>query len=140
MNVRPKYKTKQKEILLSYLESVPGVHFTANDVCCHFKSQGAEIGQSTVYRQLESLVDEGIINKYVIDPNSPACFEYVAREDHEQEGVCFHCKCEKCGNLIHLHCEELEEVRKHLNKDHGFTVDIIRTVFYGICEDCAAEA
>ena len=116
MNVRPKYKTKQKEILLSYLESVPGVHFTANDVCCHFKSQGAEIGQSTVYRQLESLVD------------------------HEQEGVCFHCKCEKCGKLIHLHCEELEEVRKHLNKDHGFKVDIIRTVFYGICEDCAAEA
>ncbi len=137
MNTRSKYKTKQREILLGYLETVPGVHITASDVCEYFKAQGAKIGQSTVYRQLESLVDEGIINKYIIDGNSPACFEYMGADSHEEAEVCFHCKCEKCGKLIHLHCDELEDIRVHLEQEHHFKMDPLRTVFYGLCDQCS---
>ena len=57
MNARPKYKTKQRDQLLTYLETVPGRHITAGDVCEAFRQDGIPIGQSTVYRQLESLVD-----------------------------------------------------------------------------------
>ena len=136
MNVRPKYKTKQRDRLISYLETVPGQHITAFDVCEAFRQDGAPIGQSTVYRQLESLVGEGILNKYIIDEKSPACFEYVRSASHQGPGTCFHCKCEKCGRLIHLHCEELEEIRNHLLGEHGFRLNPRRTVFYGICEAC----
>ena len=136
MDSRLKYRTKQREILLGYLETVPGVHITAGDVCEYFKSQGAPIGQSTVYRQLESLVDEGLINKYIIDGNSPACFEYVGEGSHRDAEVCFHCKCKKCGKLIHLQCDELEEIQTHLFTEHCFKMDPKRTVFYGLCEDC----
>ena len=111
MNSRSRYKTKQREILIEYFEGRPGKHITAGDVSEYCKEQGALVGQSTIYRQLESLVDEGIINKYTIDVNSPACFEYIGEEVHEDKETCFHCKCEKCGKLIHLHCEELEEIR-----------------------------
>ena len=82
MNPRPKYKTKQRDQLLAYLETVPGRHVTAGDVCEAFRRDGAPIGQSTVYRQLESLVGEGILNKYIVDEKSPACFEYVRPESH----------------------------------------------------------
>ncbi len=92
MNQRSKYKTKQRELLLSYLETVPGAHITANDVCAYFKNEGAAIGQSTVYRQLENLVNEGLLNKYIIDANTPACFEYVGMESHKGAEICFHCK------------------------------------------------
>jgi len=136
MNSRSKYKTKQRDILLSFFRSKPGEHITANDVCEHFKEQGAPIGQSTIYRQLESLVDEGIINKYIIDGNSPACFEYVGEYDHVDTEVCFHCKCEKCGKLIHMHCEELEGIQEHMLSEHHFKINPTRTVFYGICEEC----
>ena len=44
----------------------------------------------TAYRRLEKLVDEGIINKYIIDPGSPACFEYVGEDSHQDSDVCFH--------------------------------------------------
>ena len=132
-----KYRTKQREIMMRYLEGKPGVHVTAGDVCEYFKEQGAPIGQSTVYRQMEKLVDEGLLNKYILDANSPACFEYVSRDSHGTEGVCFHCKCEKCGKLIHLHCDELKEIARHLKGDHGFVLDPLRTVFYGMCEECA---
>lgn len=138
MSSRSAYRTKQKDILLSYLETIPGVHVTAAKVCEHFKSQGTAIGQSTVYRQLDRLVDEGLVKKYVIDANSPACFEYVSGR-HISEDVCFHCKCEKCGKLIHLHCEELSEIQTHLLNDHHFKLNPMRTVFYGLCEDCMKD-
>ncbi len=136
MNSRSKYKTKQREILIHYLESVPGVHITAGDVADHFRKQGSAIGQSTIYRQLESLVDEGLLNKYIIDGNSPACFEYIGTDCHAEAEPCFHCKCEKCGKLIHLHCDELEEIQEHLYAEHRFRLDPLRTVFYGLCDEC----
>lgn len=136
MNSWSKYKTKQREILIHYFESIPGIHITAGDVCKYFKSQGADIGQSTVYRQLESLVVEGIISKYIIDGNSPACFEYIEDNNHKEADICFHCKCDKCGKLIHLHCDELEEIQMHLYAEHRFKMNPMRTVFNGLCEQC----
>ena len=136
MNSRSKYKTKQRDLLLAYLETKPGVHFTAGDVCECLKEKGTPIGQSTVYRQMERLVDEGVLNKYIIDGNSPACFEYVGQGNGSQEEVCFHCKCEQCGKLIHLHCEELKGFLGHLSSEHGFRLDPARTVFYGLCDQC----
>ena len=130
---KSKYKTKQKEILLDFLKEKSGEHVTAGLVCEHFKRLGAPIGQSTIYRHLESLVDEGFVNKYVIDANSPACFEYVGQGGTE---ICFHCKCEKCGKVIHLHCEELEMIREHLRGSHHFELNPLRTVLYGLCPDC----
>lgn len=95
-----------------------------------------KIGKATVYRQLERLVEEGFADKYIIDQNTPACFEYI---DHNEcgEGICVHGKCLKCGRLFHLHCDELLELREHLEEHHGFTPDFHHTVIYGLCEDCA---
>ena len=136
MNTKPKYKTRQRGIMLEYLKTIPGEHFTAGDICEYFRSQGSPIGQSTVYRQLEELVDEGLLNKYILSASDPACFEYVGEDSHCEGEVCFHCKCEQCGKLIHMHCDELMEIQEHLLKEHNFTLDPIRTVFYGRCEEC----
>ena len=136
MTQRSKYKTQQRDTLISYLKTTRGTHVTAGDVCEYFRSKDATIGQSTVYRQLESLVDEGILSKYMIDANSPACFEYVGKDSHAPGENCFHLKCEKCGKLLHLHCEELDTIGVHLFAEHGFKLDPMRTVFYGLCEDC----
>lgn len=135
-NRKSAYKTKQRDTLLAYLKTVAGKHITVNDICTHFSSRGERIGQTTVYRHLEKMVDEGVVSKYVIDAGAPACFEYVAPEDHCEHEVCFHCKCEKCGKLIHMHCEELEEIQSHLLEHHSFSLNPMRTVFYGVCEEC----
>ena len=134
------YRTRQRQALLDYLQTVPGQHVTASDICAHFASLGAPIGTATVYRQLESLVDEGLVNKYIIDSGSPACCESIGRAAHAGDEACFHCKCEKCGALIHLHCEELAGLGEHLALHHGFSINPMRTVFYGICADCRRRA
>jgi len=140
MSSRSKYKTKQREDLLSYLKSVKGVHVTAADVCEHFKDKEEPMSQATVYRQLERMVDEGLLGKYIIDSSSPACFEYLGKHSHHTGQTCFHCKCEKCGRLIHLKCDELCSIQSHLLSSHNFKIDPMRTVFYGLCEDCMQEA
>ncbi|MBQ3392177.1 MAG: transcriptional repressor [Lachnospiraceae bacterium] len=136
MAAKAQYHTHQKEELAAYLRSVPGRHVTAADICAHFQSIGNPIGTATVYRQLERMVREGKVNKYIIDAGSPACFAYAGENVHCEEGVCFHCKCERCGRLIHMRCEELEGIGQHLKDHHHFVLNPMRTVFYGVCEEC----
>ncbi len=130
------YHTRQHGELLGYLRSIPGQHVTVAEICRHFKEQGRNIGTTTVYRQLERFLADGLVQKYIIDSQSPACFSYVGEEEQHSAECCFHCKCEKCGKLIHLHCEELSELAQHLMEKHHFQLDAFRTVFYGICEEC----
>ena len=136
MNGKGQYKTKQRDEIITFLQSVPGTHVTVHDICEHLKAQGCAIGTTTVYRQLERMVDEGLVSKYVIDASSPACFEYTGAVEHTPQTVCFHCKCVQCGRLIHLHCDALSNVRQHMLDEHGFALDLLRTVLYGVCEDC----
>lgn len=135
MSVKVKYRTKQREELLSYLESVPGIHLTVSDICARLQEMGSPMGQTTVYRQLESLLDEGLVNKYTLDAKCPACYEYIPRDSHAAPS-CFHCKCYICGKLYHLHCPELESISSHLLEEHHFLLDQRRTVFFGLCEQC----
>lgn len=129
------YKTKNKELLLHYLKETAGRHVTVPEICAYFKSQGQPMGTATVYRQLERMVEEGSVNRYLLEGSSAAYFEYVDQSRCGEQS-CYHCKCERCGRLIHLHCQELEELRQHIFAQHGFSLDPIRTVFYGVCDQC----
>ena len=137
MQTKPKYKTKQREILTAYLATVPGKHVTVSEICDALRERDCAVGTTTVYRQLEQMVDEGLVQKYIIDANAPACFAYVADDAQCTQEHCFHCKCEQCGQLIHLHCKDLQEIGAHLKRHHGFVLNPLRTVFYGLCADCA---
>ena len=134
------YKTRQQELLLAYLEAHKGAHFTAEDVRAHFAAQEVSMGTATIYRHLEKLVAGGSVNKYLIDEHSAACFEYTGHCAQADAGEHFHLKCEQCGSLIHLECDELCQIRAHLLSEHGFVLDPFRTVFYGRCAACAQKA
>lgn len=135
MNRKSQYKTKQYKEILSYLAMLKGSHLTAKDIFEHFQEHGERIGITTVYRQLERMVNEGAVKKYTIDNNTSSCFEYVGTEDIKDQRY-YHCKCEQCGKLIHLECNELSEIKNHVLQCHGFQIDSLRTVIYGLCEEC----
>ena len=139
MGIRSKYNTKQRDVLIEYFKTIPETHVTAGEVTRVLIEKGESIGQATVYRQLGRLVGEGVLKKYLIDGNSPACFEYVGDAKYVTDGICFHCKCEVCGSLLHVNGETLTGLKEHLLDHHGFQMDPLRTVFYGICEECARK-
>ena len=136
--MKTSYKTKQQDLLLSYLQHIQGKHFTAEDVHSHFESKNISIGIATIYRQLEKLVTEGTLQKYFINEHTAACFEYSGNSCNKNESH-FHLMCEKCGKLIHLECDELSELSEHLESEHGFSINPYRTVLYGICKNCQNE-
>ena len=117
------YKTKQMTELLTFLKSVQGSHVTVNDICEYFQKKGISIGTTTVYRHLEKMVGEGLVAKYVVDGTSSACFEYMGSHEKENQMVCYH-------------CNEVESLKQHMMEHHGFEMDSLRTVFYGICSEC----
>lgn len=136
MSEKAQYHTKQMELLISYLESVRGQHVTVSDIKTYFESHGITIGKTTIYRHLEKMGEQGKVIKYVVDGTVSACFEYIGQNEKSDYPVYYHCKCEKCGRLIHLQCNEVSNLGIHLLEHHGFKVNSLRTVFYGECEEC----
>ena len=134
---RGRYQTKQMAQMLKFLEERKGMHVTAGDISTYFKEQGISVGTTTVYRHLDRLVEQGLVARYVVDGSSSACYEYIGGSC--SQNICYHCKCEVCGRLIHLHCEEVESLSRHMKQHHDFVMDPQRTVFYGICSDCRGE-
>ena len=90
--------------MLAFMASVPGQQMTVQEIFEGMKDRGSRIGMTTVYRQLERLVEAGEVNRYVLDSNGGALFEYIDRQTNCHKPACFHCKCESCGRLIHLEC------------------------------------
>lgn len=128
------YRTKQQEAIFCYVQAHPGVHLTVQMIYDYFFARQEKIGLTTIYRHMEKLVEEGTVVKYAAEGMDSACYEYAP---HHVEETCFHCKCESCGTLIHLHCDELKEIGRHLQAEHGFVLNPLRTIFYGLCPDCA---
>lgn len=132
------YKTKQREYLLEFLQSCGGRHVTVAELVRHLQDSGTPVGTATVYRNLEQLVSEGLVRKYLLDEKSGACYQYMDGAVH----LCqehFHLKCTRCGRLFHVGCDYLNTLGEHLLEHHGFVVDHTKTVLYGTCAECSAQ-
>jgi Fur family ferric uptake transcriptional regulator len=132
------YRTQQRELILDYMASLGDGHVTVQQMVLYFEKKEAAIGQTTIYRHLEKLVDDGKIRKYGLNDGKSACYQYI-NEDKICRGH-FHLKCEDCGALIHLDCELLEKIQQHLLTEHDFQINMLKTVFYGKCKKCHAAA
>lgn len=106
---------------------------TAGQILDELKARGVSIGVATIYRQLDRLVEEGAVNKYMVDAVTGACYEF--RDGHEEKSAYVHGKCEKCGKVVHIERKAVETAMQGFSGG-GFELDCTRTLFYGICEDC----
>ncbi len=140
MPAKSTYHTRQREDLLSFLRERRGRHFTIAQLKAHFDTSDTPLGTATLYRHMDKLALEGLVRRYQLDSGDSACYEYVGQEPAIDCASHFHCKCEKCGRLIHMDCEELKAIKEHLLEHHGFQWNAGKTVFYGICDQCRKTA
>ena len=129
-----KYKTKHRYELLEFLKKNKDRHLSIIEIK---DEMGGSIPTATLYRLLDSYVEEGVVRKYIIGPSSSCCFQYID-ENHEHNH--FHLICEKCGRLIHLECHEVDHLIEHISGEHNFDIDIAKINLYGVCEDCKRES
>lgn len=131
------YKTKQKTAIMRCIKDFGDGHFTIDVLCEALSKNGETVGRTTVYRFLEKLSLDGVVQKFKLSSGDSTCYQYVGEENHCHEH--FHLKCEKCGKLIHIDCTELNLLATHIKKHHNFLLDPLKTVIYGTCEECTEK-
>ena len=120
---RDKYKTKQKEQILEMIKN-KNKEFTIKDI---YQELNCEIGMTTIYRLIDNLVKEGFINK---NENYYQYLEHCDCDNH------FYLKCNKCGSLIHVDCDCINELFSHIIKEHNFKPDKEKIIINGLCNKC----
>lgn len=131
--MKNKYNTKQREKILLYLKENKDSNITADEIIKHFKLTQDNIGKATIYRYLNELVKQNIIKKYNLENRNCSCFQYVEQCNCEEH---YHLKCKGCNKIIHLDCDEFKGIKEHLEQEHNFKLDSIKTVLYGLCDKC----
>lgn len=131
------YNTKQKSAIMQCIVGMADEHFTIDSLCETLSKKGKSVGRTTVYRFVEKLSEDGVLRKFVMPQGESSCYQYVGEHHHCHEH--FHLKCEKCGSLIHMDCDEMNSLAEHIKSHHGFYLNPLKTVIYGICEGCATK-
>ncbi len=129
------YNTRQKENLMAFLIQNKDKHTNVQEISAYLSAEGTPVGTATIYRQLDRLVENGIVRKYILDGKSGACYQYIDDEEGCMEH--YHLKCVSCGKLFHMSCRQLSGISRHIYEEHGFTVNSSQTVFYGVCAACS---
>lgn len=126
--------TKAREAILNLLQSNTNRQFTVEDIANEVILNGIRIPTATIYRTLVFFEEQKLINKFVVPGENRACYQGIPKgRDCSKH---YHLKCNTCGKLIHLDCEIMETFTTHMENEHGFAIDLERTLLYGICVDC----
>ncbi len=126
---RNSYNTKQRDEIVDFFSRHRGGCYTAKEL---IRSGEITVGEATVYRTLSKLAGQGVLKRYTGDGTGAS---YQLNESEKCDSH-FHLKCEQCGRLIHMDCDFMSDMKKHIESSHSFTVDIGKTVIYGLCSEC----
>lgn len=127
------YMTSQKRRILDFLIQNQSRHYTVEEIIEALSDGEHSPGKSTVYRQISSLLNDGVIRRFEAANSDSFVYQYANGVDCEHH---FHLKCSLCGKLIHMECHQLNDVRAHILQKHGFLIGG-NSIIYGICADCA---
>ena len=129
--MREIYKTKQKEKILEEIQSLKK-EFTVMDL---YENLNHTIGLTTIYRLIDKLVEEGKVQKLPGKGNN-TYYQYL--EECELENH-FYLKCSKCGEMIHVDCDCVNDLSHHVKKEHGFELSKNHILMSGLCKKCWEE-
>ena len=123
--------SKQRKTVLEAIKNTR-THPTAEKIYSMALKEEPKISKSTVYRNINILVENGVIKRITI-PNRPDRYDYLY--DNHQHAI-----CTECGKVFDFYYsfdkEKIEEsIREHLGKE--FEIDCVKIV--GICENCKSK-
>ncbi|MDY2627679.1 MAG: transcriptional repressor [Lachnospiraceae bacterium] len=132
------YRTKNRDMMLSYMKANRDRTVYVTDIHQYMKSQGVNVNLTTIYRFLDKLQEEHQVLKYTADKGECAGFQYVGEGNSCEEHL--HVKCTGCGRVIHLDCRFMDEIRGHLKDHHNFQLQCNGSSLFGLCEECQKKS
>ena len=121
---------KSQVKLLSTLERVGGFA-SAQELYQILRRDGDGIGLTTVYRALQSLLDEKVLD--VLRREDGEAIYRLCGESHHH-----HLVCKGCGDTVEIEGGAIEKWAKMMAEEHGFR-DVGHTAeIFGLCAKCQA--
>ena len=118
--------SKQREAVLNNLSNRYD-HPSADEVYTSLRNEHPNISLGTVYRNLNSLVENGQVAK----------FSYMGKEHYDGHiEPHYHFICEKCGKIYDVFDVSLDEFLKSVSDSLECEVDTVQIVINGICKNC----
>lgn len=122
--------TPQRKAILRVLRQARE-HLTADEVYAAVRAVVPRISLGTVYRNLEILATEGLIQK-IVTGSGPMRFD--GNPDRH-----VHLRCERCGKLEDIAMKKPFDPREYVDPGLGHVVRGAVLEFHGLCRRCAAE-
>lgn len=121
----------RQAVLVDELLAASAEFRTAQDLYAQLRSAGARIGQTTVYRQLALLAEQGSVD-VIRTPHGETAYRTCAGTDHHHHLIC---RC--CSRTVELAGPEVEQWLTTVTMKAGFT-DIEHSLeIVGTCGSCA---
>lgn len=134
MEEKKEYKTKTRKLIVSYLSQQQTEAVSAKMVFEYLQQQGMNTNLSTVYRNMDALVNLKIVRKYTDSEGDKSLYQFMGQTSQCSEHL--HLQCVKCGRVQHLDCEFMKEIQEHIQTDHKFHLLCCNSMLYGLCESC----
>ena len=119
--------SKQREALVSLLQHTKS-HPSADALYLELKKEFPKISLATVYRNLNSLLEQNEIIKIDIGNGTE---HYDACVDPH-----YHFVCEHCSAIIDLDVPVRMELLEEVSKETDMVIHSHTVLFYGICKKC----
>ncbi len=119
--------TRQRQAILDHLRRTRS-HPTADQIYDAVRKIIPSISKGTVYRNLQVLIDSGIVS--VLDIRGTLSRYEVRQAAH------YHFRCEGCGRVIDLDLPVDRGLDDRVSKRMGFVVSGHQTEFRGWCAAC----
>ncbi len=132
MAERGRYRTKQQQQILDGLK-MQDAFLTVEQLIDYLHGQGLQVGQTTVYRALDRLTQDGLVIKIPSVNGSKAQYRYLGEESHSEPGKLV---CLNCGHVLPLKCDMLDSFAAHIRAAHGFSLAGQYLILYGYCDEC----
>ncbi len=100
-------------------------HHSADDIIRHVQETHPQLGQATIYRTLNLLVETGFADSHHFG-NQAALFE-VADDDHHDHIICL-----ASGQIIEFHDEQIEYLQDEIARKHGYKITSHCMELYGL--------
>lgn len=125
-----RYKTEQRELLLSYFAEHAEEQFTVEELSA---ALFPAIGKSTVYRLVGEMLRFGTVRRFQLGPSRRVAYQYIGGERCETH---LHMKCTVCGRICHLAPALSEFLQKQILATSRFQLDDRLTTLFGKCHGC----
>lgn len=124
--------TPQRQAIIDCL-TMPGPTLTAFEVWEHVRRQHPEISLDTVYRNLNMLVETGILTPIAGVGKDGARYELI-HDNHHHHIVCLECGKAACIEVCPINPLFLQTV-----KEQGYDLVKHNVELFGICRTCRGE-